>query len=124
MFNPGDQVVKNPIRNTTLQQLVNDLFDNDDIRFTHSYLAKTNVGVLALMDIKENNITRLNNYHGIISDGVHKVELHEERINTLFLGLVNPEDKNTTRISVLSRTGLSRLPFPTSLIIIRNWPFT
>ncbi len=93
VFNPGDMVDKRPIKNPTLQQLVSDLFDNDDVRFMFSYLAKTNNGVLALMDIKEFNIERLKNYHGIISDGVHKVGLHEERIHTLFLGLVNPEDK-------------------------------
>jgi len=93
IFNPGDRVMDKPIINTTQQQLICDLFDNDDVRFTYSYLAKTNNGVLALMDIKGHNIQRMKNYHGIISDGVHKVDLHEERINTLFLGLVNPEDK-------------------------------
>jgi len=56
-------------------------------------LALTNNGIYALMDIKDNNITRLLSLHGIISDGVHKVEHIEEKINTLFLGLVNPEDK-------------------------------
>ncbi len=45
------------------------------------------------MDIKEFNVERLKAFHGIISDGVHKVELTEEYIKTLFLGLVNPEDK-------------------------------
>ena len=35
----------------------------------------------------------MKNFHGIISDGVHKVKLAEENINTLFLGLVNPDDK-------------------------------
>ena len=56
-------------------------------------LANTNNGVYALMDIKENNIKRLVDLHGIISDGVHKVEMAEERIKSLFVGLVNPEDK-------------------------------
>ena len=45
------------------------------------------------MDIKENNILRLKGLHGIISDGIHKVETVEERISTQFIGLVNPEDK-------------------------------
>jgi predicted Ser/Thr protein kinase len=31
--------------------------------------------------------------HGVISDGIHKVGLVEERIKSLFIGLVNPEDK-------------------------------
>lgn len=94
VFSPGDLSNEKPIHNPTRQHLLNDLFNDEEIRFVYSYLAKTNNGVLALMDIKENNVKRLREYHGIISDGVHKVELGEERINTLFLGLVNPTDKN------------------------------
>ena len=93
VFNPGDATNEEPIHNPSRQHLLNDLL-NEELRFVYSYLAKTNNGVLALMDIKENNVKRLREYHGIISDGVHKVELAEERINTLFLGLVNPTDKN------------------------------
>ncbi len=93
VFNPGDAEINKPIDNPTLQHALNDIFGNDDVRFVYSYLAKTNNGALALMDIKENNIKRLRNYHGIISDGVHKVFLGEEKINTIFLGLVNPADK-------------------------------
>jgi len=92
IFNPGDNAIKQPLSNPVLQKMINQLMKNDDVRFQYSYLAKTNNGVLALMDIKENNVERLKEYHGIISDGVHKVELAEERIKTLFAGLVNPED--------------------------------
>lgn len=93
VFNPGDPVYKKPIVNKPLEDMLNSLLKTDNIDFIYSDLAKTNNGVLALMDIKEQNIERLKSLHGIISDGVHKVELIEERINTLFLGLVNPEDK-------------------------------
>jgi predicted Ser/Thr protein kinase len=72
--------------------MINDLLKNDEVKYTFSYMAKTNNGVLALMDIKEFNIDRLKAFHGIISDGVHKVELTEEYVKTLFIGLVNPED--------------------------------
>ncbi|MFC2131250.1 serine protein kinase PrkA [Bacteroidota bacterium] len=93
VFNPGD-VIKNPnIKNPILEKMFSNLFGNDDINFEYSYMAKTNNGVLALMDIKENNIGRLKDYHGIISDSVHKVGLSEEYIRTLFIGLVNPGDK-------------------------------
>ncbi len=92
VFNPGDQTLKRSITNPTLQNLINELFQTDDVRFKFSYLAKTNNGVLALMDIKEHNIERLRNLHGIISDGVHKVDLAEEYINTLFFGTINPSD--------------------------------
>ncbi len=93
VFNPGDVGLKDIIVNSTLQEQLNDLFKHEDVRFRYSYLAKTNNGVLALMDLKENNVKRLQNYHGIISDGVHKIDLAEETISTLFLGLVNPSDQ-------------------------------
>lgn len=93
VFNPGDETYNKPLRNNELENMINDLLGEEEVKFVFSYLAKTNNGILALMDIKEKNIERLKNYHGIISDGVHKVELTEERVKTLFLGLVNPEDK-------------------------------
>ena len=93
VYNPGDEVYNMPILNHTLQKDINELLKNDEIKYMHSSLANTNEGVLALMDIKEHNVERLMDLHGIISDGIHKVELVEERIKTLFVGLVNPEDK-------------------------------
>ncbi len=93
VFNPGDMLRKDFISSPTTQGLLNNIFKHEDIRFIYSYLAKTNNGVLALMDIKGYNVERLRSLHGIISDGVHKVDLVEETVNTLFLGLINPADK-------------------------------
>lgn len=93
IFNPGDPLVKGSIKNVRLQNSINQLFNNDDIKFVYSYLAQTNNGVFALMDIKEQNVQRMKDLHGIISDGIHKIDLIEERVKTLFVGLVNPEDK-------------------------------
>lgn len=93
VFNPGDPIYDAPITNDELKKSLNRLFLSDNIDYTYSALAKTNNGVLALMDIKENNIARLMGLHGIISDGVHKVRLVEEHIKSIFVGLVNPEDK-------------------------------
>jgi len=93
VFNPGDPLIKENLSKPALQFMINDLLKHDEVKYTYSYLAKTNNGILALMDIKEFNVERLKAFHGIISDGVHKVELTEEYIKTLFLGLVNPEDK-------------------------------
>ncbi len=94
VFNPGDQPVKGAVVNLTIQNQLNELFKHEDIKFQSSYLAKTNNGVLALMDIKGYNVNRLRNLHGIISDGIHKVELVDENINSLFMGLINPADKH------------------------------
>lgn len=93
VFNPGDRIIARPILNQNLQTTINKLFNTDKLDFIYSSLAKTNNGVLALMDIKENNIERLRSLHGLISDGVHKVNLIEEQIKSIFFGLVNPEDK-------------------------------
>ena len=93
IFNPGDEYYKESVKDPTIQNLLNNLLKSDEVRYIYSHLANTNNGVYALMDIKENNIKRLVDLHGIISDGVHKVEMAEERIKSMFVGLVNPEDK-------------------------------
>ncbi len=93
VFNPGDEIFNRSITDITLQNQINELFSNEEVKYIFSNLAYTNNGVYALMDIKENNIKRLTNLHGIISDGIHKVEHVEEKIKSIFLGLVNPEDK-------------------------------
>jgi predicted Ser/Thr protein kinase len=93
VFNPGDPLFDHAIKNPTVQKKINELLKNEEVTYLYSSLAKTNNGILALMDIKEHNVKRLMSLHGIISDGVHKVELIEERIKSLFVGLVNPADK-------------------------------
>jgi predicted Ser/Thr protein kinase len=92
IFNPGDLPVSEPIFNNELQHLINETLQTDEIPYKYSYLSHTNNGIYALMDIKDHNKTRLMNLHGIISDGVHKVDQIEERIKTLFVGVINPED--------------------------------
>ncbi len=93
VWNPGDDGMRGYIVNESLQRFLNDFFKSDDLRFVYSDLAYTNNGVYALMDIKENNVKRLLSLHGVISDGVHKVEHIEEKVTSLFMGLLNPEDK-------------------------------
>jgi len=95
VWNPADNLIEHIYSNNILEKDLNNLFSSEEIELKYSYLALTNNGIYALMDIKDNNITRLLSLHGIISDGVHKVEHIEEKINTLFLGLVNPEDKKS-----------------------------
>jgi predicted Ser/Thr protein kinase len=63
------------------------------VSYLYSRYAKTNNGVYALMDIKSHNTERLMELHNIISDGVHKVEDIEEKVNSLLYALMNPEDK-------------------------------
>ena len=93
VFNPVDPIFNQNIRNKKLQEQLDTAFSKRIVDFVFSYLARTNNGVYALMDIKENNIERLLRLHGIISDGVHKVDLIDEHVKSFFLGLVNPSDK-------------------------------
>jgi predicted Ser/Thr protein kinase len=95
VFNPGDKSSKsNVITNQLLQNQLNSLLkDSNKVRYIFSRYAKTNNGIYALMDIKAHNKERFANLHGIISEGVHKVEDIEENVNSLFLALMNPEDQ-------------------------------
>ncbi|MCP4572857.1 MAG: serine protein kinase PrkA [bacterium] len=99
VFNPGDQVVKQPVlTNPQLQQRIDNLLqDSNQVRYLFSRYARTNFGVFALMDIKGFNKDRLLELHNIISDGVHKVDDIEENVNSLFLGVMNPEDNKNIR---------------------------
>ncbi len=99
VFSPGDRPVKQIIlTNEYLQRLINQLFsDSNQVRYIYSRYAKTNNGIYALMDIKSHNIERLIELHNIISEGVHKVEDIEENVSSLFLALMNPEDKKNIK---------------------------
>ena len=95
VFNPGDPPSKQTIlTNDMLQRRINRLFgDSNQVHYLFSRYAKTNNGLYALMDIKSHNIERLIELHNIISEGVHKVQDIEENVNSLFMALMNPEDK-------------------------------
>jgi predicted Ser/Thr protein kinase len=95
VFNPGDELVRqNVLTNPMLQRRINSLFrDSNQVQYLYSRYAKTNNGIYALMDIKSRNNERLIELHNIISEKVHKVENIEENVNSLFLAVINPEDK-------------------------------
>ena len=95
MFSPGDKPMRNTVlTNEILQGRINAIFkDSNQVSYTFSRYAKTNNGIYALMDIKSHNTERLIELHNIISEGVHKVEDIEENVNSLFLALMNPEDR-------------------------------
>jgi predicted Ser/Thr protein kinase len=96
VFNPGDKGSKNHVQtNELLQKQLNNLLkDSNRVRYIFSRYARTNNGIFALMDLKDRNRERFVNLHGIISEGVHKVEDIEENVTSLFLALMNPEDRD------------------------------
>ncbi|MFT5232295.1 MAG: putative Ser/Thr protein kinase, partial [Candidatus Krumholzibacteriia bacterium] len=99
VFNPGDRVTRQPVMtNPQLQKRIGNLLqDSNQVRYIFSRYARTNNGVYALMDIKGHNKDRLMELHNIISDGVHKIDEIEENVNSLFLGVMNPEDNKNIR---------------------------
>ena len=99
VFNPGDRSSRHQVlTNPELQKRISALLqDSNAVRYVFSRYARTNNGIYALMDIKGHNKERLMELHNIISDGVHKVEEIEENVNSLFLGVMNPEDNKNIR---------------------------
>mgnify|MGYP001563524826 CR=1 FL=1 len=104
IFNPGDGPVfetaggeKKSIApyftNKPIQEALDRVFGPYAVRYIFSSLAKTNNGIYVLMDIKGYNRQRLLELHNVISEGVHKVSDLEEPITSLFIALMNPEDK-------------------------------
>jgi len=95
VYNPGDRPSKRVVlSNEMLQNRINRLLgDSNQVQYFFSRYAKTNNGLYSLMDIKSHNIERLIELHNIISEGVHKVNDIEENVNSLFIALMNPEDK-------------------------------
>jgi predicted Ser/Thr protein kinase len=95
VFNPGDRIERlNNISDDHIQNNLNTLLmDGNRVRYLYSRYANTNNGIYALMDIKDHNKERFANLHGIISEGVHKVDCIEENVNSLFFALMNPEDR-------------------------------
>ncbi len=95
VFSPGDKPLQqNVLTNEVLQKKLDAMLSGSKhVSYIYSRYAKTNNGIYALMDIKSHNTERLMELHNIISDGVHKVEDIEERVNSLLFALMNPEDK-------------------------------
>ncbi len=94
VYNTGDIFFDGPLTNPLLQDSLDNLFGHSNkVKYVYSHMAKTNNGIYVIMDVKQNNKDRVLNLHGLISDGVHKVEDLEEYISTIFMGLINPQDK-------------------------------
>ncbi len=95
VYNPGDkQPEEISLSDKQIQESLDKIFGANIVKYAFSLHAKTNNGVYVLMDIKSHNKERLMELHNIISEGVHKINgTVEERISSLFLALMNPEDK-------------------------------
>lgn len=96
IFNPGDKPPPPKeiyLGDKQIQEKLDHIFGVNQVKYVFSQLARTNNGIYVLMDIKSHNEERLLELHNVISEGVHKVNGVEERINSLFFALMNPEDK-------------------------------
>lgn len=128
VFNPGDKPIKqHELGNEILQSRLNDLLqDSSAVRYLYSRLAKVNNGIYALMDLKGHNTGRLIELHNIVSEGVHKVDDVEENVSSLFLALMNPEDRSNIQEfpSISDRIETIKIPYvldlKTEVEIYRN----
>ncbi len=115
IYNPGDKPMRQEVlSNPVLQKRMDRLFRaSNRVQYVFSRYAKTNNGVYALMDIKSHNKERLIELHNIVSEGVHKVEDMEENVNSLFLAVMNPEDKKNIQDyqSFLDRIEYINIPY-------------
>ncbi len=95
VFNPGDRIHRmHAVSDDHIQNHLNAiLMDGNRVKYLYSRYANTNNGIYAIMDIKGHNKERFANLHGIISEGVHKVDCIEENVNSLFFAVMNPEDR-------------------------------
>lgn len=113
VFNPGDVILNKPVLNPAAQQALDELFgDSNLVRVIHSEHARTNNGIYVVMDVKQHNKNRLLDLHGIVSDGIHKVESIEENIKTLYMGLINPEDKKFIEDNQALRDRINYIKMP------------
>lgn len=97
IYNPGDRSMLEKgsyLTNKKLQERIDECFgDSMVVRYNFSHLAGTNNGIYVLMDIKQKNVDRLKELHNIISEGTIKVGKDEESVSSLFVGVMNPEDR-------------------------------
>ena len=129
VFNPGDVPSKDAyLGDAQIQKKLDKICGANRIKYKFSQLAKVNNGIYALVDIKSHNEERLLELHNVISEGVHKVGGIEERVNSLFLALMNPEDmeklKEKKVESFLARIRENKISFvmeaPTEVKIYRS----
>ncbi|KKT41034.1 MAG: hypothetical protein UW30_C0013G0003 [Candidatus Giovannonibacteria bacterium GW2011_GWA2_44_13b] len=127
IFNPGDKPEEDStFTDRFIQKRLDQIFGANSVKYLYSNLARTNNGIYVLMDIKDSNKARLLDLHNVISEGVHKVGDIEERVSSLFLALMNPEDKEVVKAieSFKERIQESKIRYvmeiPTEVEIYRN----
>ncbi|MCF7835742.1 MAG: serine protein kinase PrkA, partial [Candidatus Marinimicrobia bacterium] len=92
---PGDRPSRQVfLVDDNLQEKINKYFGSSNaVRYMFSRFAKTNNGIYVLMDVKGHNKGRFEDLHGIVSEGMHKLdECIEEGVQSLFFVVTNPED--------------------------------
>src|SRR3989344_999091 len=130
VFNPGDKPLKQTfLTDKQIQKKLDKMFGANLVKYVFSPHAKTNNGIYVLMDIKSHNKERLLELHNVISEGVHKINgMIEERISSIFLALMNPEDKKSIEEegakSFQGRIQYNKIPYvldvPTEVKIYRS----
>lgn len=93
IYNPSDEIPKTKIKtNRKIQDELDELFSDRLVEYKYSEFARVNNGVYGLMDIMENNDTRFNYLHGLVSENLHRIDDIEEETNSIFLVASNKFD--------------------------------
>ena len=98
VFGSGDEPNKKKIvDDEEIQKGLSVIFKGDRIEYIAHPLCETNSGVLGLMDIKSYNIERFIELHNVVSEDKVKARRYEQGVFTLFLAVMNPEDKENIK---------------------------
>ena len=94
VYNAGDRHYGDIRQNEFIQKQLNRILkDSTLVNYMYSSYANSNNGVYVIMDLKDNNKRRLTDLHGIISDGIKRVDNMEESISSIFFVTKNLEDR-------------------------------
>lgn len=86
VYNPSDELGKTKANtDKNIQDKLNQIFSDRKIEYKYSEFAEVNNGIYGMMDVIDNNESRFNFLHGLVSEEVHKVENIEEFIESIFL---------------------------------------
>lgn len=89
VYNPSDIINTTTKVNNNIQKELDDIF-NGKVEYKHSCeFAKVNNGVYGLMDTIEENHERFKYLHGLVSEGLHKVDDIEEETDSVFIVITN-----------------------------------
>ena len=95
IYNPSDELPRTKVKtNKTIQDKLDRIFTDRRVEYKFSEFAEVNNGIYGLMDVIDNNECRFKFLHGLVSEGLHKVENIEETSDSIFIVTANDISNN------------------------------